>query len=82
MHSLDILGSTLCASATIPFIESPHYYFIVFGFDQTTMTGVERGEPYSISIGYLSGGTDVHLELDIEVTLGTASKKFLSLKGV
>jgi hypothetical protein len=48
----------------------------VYGFTETLVTEFERGEPYSVDIGFLSGisGIDEYIQLNIELQLGTASK--------
>lgn len=50
------------------------HFFSVFGFYQTELEGTERGEDYSIDIGFLKGALDQDLFVIVDVILGTASK--------
>ena len=50
--------------------------FSVFGFFQSTFTALERGESYSMSVGFKKGRTEAPagLPFSVMVEFGTASK--------
>lgn len=45
-----------------------------FGFEQTSLVGAERGDTYSINVGFLEGALNQSLMVTVDVILGTASK--------
>ena len=55
------------------------FLLAVFGFAQDTLTGVERGQAYSINVGFLERAYDRPLEVAVELVEGTASKCMFSI---
>lgn len=48
-----------------------------FGFEQTSFVGVERGDSYSVNMGFLSGSTGGVVIVTVNTISGTAGKLWL-----
>ena len=49
-------------------------YLVEFGFFNTTFTGIERGEPYAVDVGTISGSRSNFVIVKISLQMITAGR--------